>query len=151
VRDNQVDKGQIVIDRILRNGDSAEARLLLGTTKLSAQEYPAALADLAKAVKLNPKLPDVWAYYGQALLRTGDAPGATEAFRKELEANPNDFTSNLQLAVLLKEDDKLDDALKCLERALLVRPADLGARYQLATLHLRANKVEDARRELEFI
>ena len=32
VRDNQISRGQLVIDRILRNGDSAEARLLLGTT-----------------------------------------------------------------------------------------------------------------------
>ncbi len=151
VRDNQVDHGQLVIDRILRNGDSAEARLLLGTTKLTAQDYPAALVDLTKAVELNPKLPDVYAFYGQALARTGDSPGAMEAFRKELASNPHDFTSNLQLAVLLKEDEKLDEAKACLQRALLVRPNDLGARYQLATIHLREDKIDDARRELEGI
>ena len=151
VRDNQVERGQVIIDRILRNGDSAEARLLIGTTKLSARDYPAALIDLAKAVELNPKLPDVYAFYGQALLRTGDSAGATEAFRKELAGNPHDFTSNVQLAVLLKEDDKIDEALACLQRALLVRPADLGARYQLATVHLHQGKVENARHELESI
>ena len=151
VRDGQVDRGQVIIDRILRNGDSAEARLLLGTTRLSAGEFPAALADLSKAVELNPKLPGVYAFYGQALLRTGDPHSAAEAFRKELAANPNDFTSNLQLAVLLKEEEKVDEALVCLQRALLVRPNDLGARYQLATLHLHAGKVDDARRELEAI
>ena len=151
VRDGQVERGQVVIDRILRNGDSAEARLLLGTTKLSAHDYPAALVDLAKAVELNPKLPDVYAFYGQALLRTGDSPGAMEAFRKELASNPHDFTSNLQLAVLLKEDEKFDEARACLQRALLVRPADLGARYQLATVHLHDGNVDAARRELEGI
>jgi tetratricopeptide (TPR) repeat protein len=151
VRDNQVDRGQVIIDRILRNGDSAEARLLLGTTKLTGGDFPAALADLAKAVELNPKLPDVYAYYGQALLRTGDPAGAMEAFRKELAANPNDFTSNLQLAVLLKEDDKVDEALACLQRAMQVRPGDLGVRYQVATIRLRQGRIDDARRELEAI
>jgi tetratricopeptide (TPR) repeat protein len=151
VRDDQVDRGQVVIDRILRNGDSAEARLLLGTTKLSARENPEALVDLKKAVELNPNLPDVWGYYGQALLRTGDSAAAIDAFHKALAANPNDFNSNLQLAVLLKEDDKNDEALVFLQKALLVRPADLGARYQLATLHLRQDKVDDARRDLEAI
>jgi tetratricopeptide (TPR) repeat protein len=151
VRDNQIERGQMVIDRILRNGDSAEARLLLGTTKLQARDYPAALQDLTKAVELNPKLPDVYAFYGQALLRTGDVPAATEAFRKELAANPYDFTSNLQMALLLKEDDKIEKAIACLTRALLVRPHDLGARYQLATVHLREEKVDDARRELEAV
>ena len=51
-------------------------------------DYPAALADLTKAVELNPNLPDVYSYYGQALLRTGDPESATEAFRKALAANP---------------------------------------------------------------
>jgi tetratricopeptide (TPR) repeat protein len=151
VRDNQVARGQVVIDRILRDGDSAEARMLLGTTKLNAQDYPAALADLSKAVALNPNLPDVYSFYGQALLRTGDPAGATEAFRKALGANPNDFTANVQLAVLLKDDDKADEALACLHRALQVRPGDVGVRYQLASIALREGKLDAARRELELI
>ena len=151
VRDNQVSRGQVVIDRILRDGDSAEARLLLGTTKLTAQDYPAALADLSKAVELNPNLPDVYSYYGQALLATGDPAGATEAYRKALAANPNDFKANMQLAVLLKEDEKIDEAMACLRRALQVRPRDLGARYQLAAIDLHAERVEAARRTLESI
>jgi tetratricopeptide (TPR) repeat protein len=151
VRDNQVSRGQVVIDRILRNGDSAEARLLLGTTKLSAQDYPAALVDLSKAVELNPNLPDVYSYYGQALLATGDPAGAADAYRKALGANPNDFQANMRLAVLLKEDEKMDEALKCLRRALQVRPGDLGVRYQVAAIDLHAEKVDDARRALESI
>lgn len=150
-RDGQIERAQLIIDRILRNGDTAEARLLLGTTKLRAQDYPAALADLAKAVDLNPKLPDVYTYYGQALLATGDSPAAVEAFRKSLAANPNDFGSNMQLAILLKEDGKMDEALQCLNRALQVRPGDPGARYQHATLLLHDDKTEEARAELEAI
>jgi tetratricopeptide (TPR) repeat protein len=150
-RDGQIERGQVIINRILRRGDTAEARLLLGTTKLRAQEFPAALADLAKAVELNPKLPDVYTYYGQALLATGDSAGAVEAFRKALAANPNDFGSNMQLAILLKEENKMDEAAQCLDRALRVRPGDPGARYQHATLLLHDNKTEDARAELEAI
>jgi tetratricopeptide (TPR) repeat protein len=151
VRDEQIPRGQVIIDRILRNGDSAEARLLLGTTKLTAQDYPAALVDLSKAVELNPNLPDVYSFYGQALLATGDPPAAAEAFRKELASNPHDFTANMQLAVLLKEDEKIDEALECLHHALQVRPGDLGARYQLATIDLRGSKAEAARHALESI
>jgi tetratricopeptide (TPR) repeat protein len=151
VRDNQVARGQVVIDRILRNGDSAEARLLLGTTKLQARDFPGALADLTKAVELNPQLPDLYSFYGQALLSTGDGAGAAEAFRKELTANPNDYNANMQMAVLLKEDEKIDEALVCLHRALQVRPGDLGVRYQLASINVRAGKTEAARGELESI
>ncbi len=151
VRDQQPERGQVLIDRILRNGDSAQTWLLLGVTKLNAQDYPAALEDLAKAVALDPKLADVYSYYGQALLRTGDPVAAIDAFRKALTANPYDYSANLQLAVLLKDDEKLTEALECLRRALQVRPNDLGARYQLAGIAVHEGKLEAARRDLEAI
>jgi tetratricopeptide (TPR) repeat protein len=151
VRDNQPARGQVLIDRILRNGDSAETWLLLGTAKLNARDYPGALADLSKAVALNPNLPDVYSYYGQALLRTGDPVAATEAFRKALAANPYDFTANLQIGGLLKDDEKFEEAIACLRRALQVRPNDVGVRYQLATIALHDGKLDAARRDLEAI
>lgn len=151
VRDNQLQRGQVFIDRILRNGDSAETRLLMGTTKLNARDYPAALIDLAKAVELNPNLPDVYSNYGQALLRTGDPVAASDAFRKALAANPYDFMANLQFAVLLKEDEKFTEATECLRRALQVRPNDPAVRYQLAGIAVHEGKLEDARRDLEAI
>jgi Flp pilus assembly protein TadD len=50
IRDQQAARGAAVIDRILRRGDSAEARLLLGTTKMFANDYAGAVPDLKKAV-----------------------------------------------------------------------------------------------------
>lgn len=151
VRDDQPSRGQVIIDRILRRGDSAEAWLLLGTTKLNAGDFPAALADLSKAVELNPNLPDVYSFYGRALLRTGDPTRATEAYRKALAANPYDFTANVQFAILLKEDDKIPEALQHLRRALQVRPNDIGVRYQIATIALHDGTLESARRDLETL
>lgn len=151
VRDKRVDKGQVLIDRILRNGDSAEARLLMGTTKLTAADFAGAREDLKKAVEIDPKLPDVYSYYGLALLRTGDQEGAMTAFRKELEGNPNDFTSNLNLGAMLKDNQKYDEAEGYLKRALLVRPGDPGVEYQLAVLHQAEGKNEVAIGELESL
>jgi Tfp pilus assembly protein PilF len=84
-----------------------------------------------------------------ALAATGDTPGAAVAFRKALDSNPNDFTSNLQLGILLKQEQSNDEARTYLERALRVRPGDAAVRYQLATLDLAGGKTEAARRELE--
>jgi tetratricopeptide (TPR) repeat protein len=151
VRDKQTARGQIVIDRILRNGDSAEASLLMGTTNLQVHDYPAALADLSKAVKLNPKLPDVYSFYGKALVATGDEEGAKAAFKTELESNPNDFNSALQLGAILKRDDQMDEASKYLARALQVRPGDLAVRYQLAAIEFSRGNIEKAEKELEGI
>jgi tetratricopeptide (TPR) repeat protein len=149
IRDNQPARGQLLVDRILREGDSAEARLLLGTTKMNAQEFAEALVDLKKASELDPQLPDVFSYYGMALLSTGDVTAAATAFRKELESNPNDFVSNLQLGALLKQDQRYDEAKTLFDRALSVRPGDPGVRYQTATLDLVNGNIEQACATLE--
>ena len=149
IRDNQPARGQLLVDRILREGDSAEARLLLGTTKMNAQDYAEALLDLKRAAELNPQLPDVFSYYGLALLSTGDMAAAANAFRKELESNSNDFVSNLQLGVIFKQDQRYDEARSSFDQALRVRPGDPGVRYQLATLDLAIGNIEQACAKLE--
>ena len=88
-------RGQVIIDKILKNGDSAEARLLPGTTKLMVHDAPGALVDLQEAVELNPNLLSAHAYYGRALRDTANPEDAKKAFRAELNINPNDFYSNL--------------------------------------------------------
>lgn len=132
IRAGRVTEGQSRVDRILRRGDSAEGHFLLGTASFTAGNYPAAVAEFAKAGALNPGLPSLQSYYGQALLFTGDADGATEAFRKELAANPNDFDANFQLASILAHRGKPDEARPLLERAVLVRPGSAEAREALA-------------------
>lgn len=149
VRDRQVARGQVMIDKILRNGDSAEARLLVGTTKLLMNDATGAVADLQKAVELDPTLPSAHSYYGRALQEAGIPDEAEKAFRAELKINPNDFVANLYLGVLLKEEQDYQAALPLFQHALEVRPGDAGVLYQIAALHLAEHQFDDAQRELE--
>ena len=147
----QTGPGQKIIDRILRNGESAEARLLLGMAKLEALEYPEAIADLTKAVELNPNLPDLYSYLGQAQMASGDMTSARATFEKELARDPNDYESNLRLAVLLKQDGEYDRARELLARALRVRPGDLRALYQVGSIQLAEGDTAQACATLEKI
>jgi len=151
VRDGQTEKGQVLIDKILKNGDSAEARLLLGTTRLMVNDFAGALVDLQKAVELNPALPEVYAYYGTALLSTGDQAGAQEAFEHALRDDPNNFDATLRMGMLLRKDERNDEALKYIRHALEIRPGDAGVRYQIAALELSVGQVEAARIHLEAL
>ncbi len=139
IRIGRVTEGQLRMDRILRRGDSAEGHFLLGTALFTAGNYPGAVTELSKAAALNPAVPSLQSYYGQALLFTGDADGATEAFRKELAANPNDFDANFQLASILAHRGKSAEARPLLERAVQVRPGSLEASDALAN-GFRANQ-----------
>jgi Tfp pilus assembly protein PilF len=81
----------------------------------------------------------------------GDQAAARKDFEKELLQNPNDFGSNLNLALMLKEDSDFAGARRLLDRALRVRPGDPGALYQLAAIDLSTGKTEEARVKLETI
>lgn len=132
IRAGRVTDGQRRVDRILRRGDSAEGHFLLGAALFTAGNYPGAVTELSKAAAINPSVPSLQSYYGQALLFTGDADGALEAFRKELAANPNDFDANFQAASILAHRGKTAEARPLLERAALVRPGSLEARDAVA-------------------
>jgi tetratricopeptide (TPR) repeat protein len=149
IHDNQVEKGQVYIDKILRQGDSAQARMLMGSAHLAMLEYQNAVKQFAEAVKLNPQLPSVHSYYGRALMMTGETDQAKEEFVKELENNPNDFDANLQLGLLLKKDQNPDEALKYFRRALKVRPSDPNARFYVATLQVYQGQLTEALADLE--
>jgi tetratricopeptide (TPR) repeat protein len=151
VRDGQAGEGQLVIDQILKHGDSAEARLLIGTTKFGVNDFSGALADLKRAVELNPALPDAHAYYGLALLGTGDQQSARQAFQQELEINPNNFEANLRLGFLLRLDQDYAAAMPYLARALEVRPGDFGVRFQIASAEMALGQTEKAQTDLESI
>jgi Flp pilus assembly protein TadD len=132
IRDGQVGEGQLRVERILGRGESAEGHLLLGAAQFTAGDYPAAVKELTRAEALNPDLPSLHSYLGQALLFTGDADGAAAAFHKELAANPNDFDANFQLASILAHRGKPEEAKPLLERAAQVRPGSAEARDALA-------------------
>jgi len=151
VRDGQTAQGQVIIDKILKNGDSAEARLLMGTTKFMVNDFAGSLKDFARAVELNPNLPDVYSYYGLAMLSTGDQAGAKKAFERELQSDPNNFDANLRMGVLLRQDQENDEALKFFDHALEIRPGDFGVRYQIATVELAKGQLEQAQRHLEAL
>jgi tetratricopeptide (TPR) repeat protein len=151
LRTNQPQRGQILIDRIMSKGDSAEARVLMGMAKRAVQDLAGSLEDLKQAVALNPDLPGVHTLYGQALLETGNRDLAVRELETEYQRNPTDFEANLVLGMLARDDQAFDKARDHLQRALAMRPGHLSARFQLAAIHISLGETEAARTMLEAI
>jgi Flp pilus assembly protein TadD len=149
LRDNQIAEGQALIERLLRNGESAETQLLIGTTQLMSGQYAEAEKTLARAVTLNPELPEVFASYGMALMKAGDPDAAGMAFRKELARDPASYVANFNLGSLLRGQGKLDEAMPLLQRARQIRPHDAQAQVEIGETHLAAGRWAEAAAELE--
>lgn len=151
VRDGQSAKGEKIINRILKNGDSAEARLLMGTAEYMTGNYAGARSDLEKAIQLDPKLPDVYAYYGKTLFDSGDHPGSQVAFEKALQLDPNNFDSNLDMGLLLRGSEKYGEAIQYFRHALDMHPGDPGVRFEIATCEMSQGQLPEAARDLESL
>jgi tetratricopeptide (TPR) repeat protein len=151
MRDRQYERGQRVLDRILRQGDSAEAHLVLALASREANDDIAAEKELRRALELDPSLPTANGTLGDVLVRMGEGVAAVEALRRELELNPNHFDSHLLLGLLLRQDSKTDEAMAHLRKALALRPGDAGVRYQIALVEIAAGDLEPARATLEAL
>ena len=151
ISDNQVARGQAIIDRVFRDEDSAEAHLLVGSILLIADDGQGALKELERALALNPQLPSLQATYGRALMRMGDGEKAMSVFRTELSTDPNNFDAHLYLGILLRREKSLEEAADHLTRALRLRPRDSYARYHLGALYASLGKPAEALPLLESV
>ena len=130
-------RGEHVIDRILKNGHTAEANLLMGQAQFAAGDYKAALGTLRKAVDLNPHLPGAWSLYGRALVEGHDNAAAEAAFRRALQIDSNDFSANLHLGAILRFNGNNAEAAPYLEKSFRLRPNSPQALFRLVHCVLR--------------
>ena len=151
IGDGQLEKGQLIIDRVFRDEDTAEARLLTGSILLLMDDGQGAIKELERALELNPKLPTLRAWHGRALMRMGDSERAKAAFREELADNPNDFDANLYMGTLLRQDKQLDESFRYLTRAVQLRPREQYAHYHLGAVLAALGKPGEARPLLEGV
>ena len=149
LRRNEVQRGQAVIDRLFRGGESAEGHLLLGVQHMGRTDSREAVPELQRAAELNPDLPTVHSLLGVALMNAGDRPAAMTAFRRELKTNPNDFQANLRLGLLLRDENRLDEASDYLARAARLRPRDPDVMYAMARIQLGREDLDAAQKTLE--
>ena len=128
----QEQRGALMIDRILHNGDTAEAHMLMAYTRLKANDKKVAKDEVTRALALNPNLPEAYTFEGRLDFIAADVEGAKTAFRKALALDPNSFESLLFLGALLREEGQLKEARGLLERGLRLQPKELRIRYQNA-------------------
>ncbi|MBA0084960.1 MAG: tetratricopeptide repeat protein [Acidobacteria bacterium Pan2503] len=123
-----------MIERILRNGDTAQAHMLMAFTRIKANDKKGATQEVDRALALDPKLPEGYSLRGRLAYLAADLDGAEAAFRKALALDPTGFDPLLWLGTLLREEGKLPEARSHLEQANQSRPKEIRVRYQLALL-----------------
>jgi tetratricopeptide (TPR) repeat protein len=144
-------EGVARMEKVAKAGSDASAFLLAGSTRMDLNDYDQARQDLEEALRLNPRLPNIYTLVGTARDKTGDAKDAEPAFREALKTDPDDFAANLYLGAILYKRRELDEAKGYLDRALRLKPADSMARYEAAMFKSMSGDYETAAKELETV
>lgn len=114
------------------NGNSVEALTLRAA--LNPDDPKAALADMERAVKLQPDRTYLRVNRAVARYLNHDFNGALDDFDYVLEQEPTNYTALFNRAMLRAEIKDNDRAVQDLDRALQLRPDDLRARFNRAVV-----------------
>jgi predicted CXXCH cytochrome family protein len=145
-----------------RSGQPAEAIEVLKKAPISAVTshelglaYQAlgrgkdAVAEIDKALKLDPDWPEAHNNLGSIWLTAGYPAQAEPEFREAIRLKPDYADAHANLAGVLSGAGKIDEARAEFEAALRLRPSDAPTRYNYAEMLVRTNHLEEAHRELE--
>lgn len=108
-----------------------------------------ALADLRRAVKLDPEFGPAEAELGRALLLLGDAPLAIEPLRRASSKLPNEPEVHSALGVALLASGRGEEAVASLARAVELDPGSAPRRGNLGTVLFMRGRIDDAVKEYE--
>lgn len=121
------------LDRALEINANSVGALSLRAA-LSRDDPAAALADMERAVTLQPDRPYLRVNRAVARYNANDLNGALDDFDYVLTLEPMNYEALFNRAMLLAELHDNDRALADLDRVLQLRPSDLRARYNRAVV-----------------
>ena len=108
-----------------------------------------ALAELQKAVSLDPDLADARYNLGYALLAKGRVAEALDQFQAQVNLQPADFKAQNNMGTVLLQNGLAGDAIAYLQKAVEIKPADAEPHYLLGNALFRTGRVAEAIRHYE--
>jgi len=109
-----------------------------------------AIALIRRALDIRPDAAR-HSIYAEALRRKGDTAAAMSAYREALRRDDAYPPALANLAVMLAEQNRLDEAIPLARRAVAVEPHAAQNRFNLALMYLNNGDAAAARRELEEV
>jgi tetratricopeptide (TPR) repeat protein len=104
-------------------------------TLMQEHEWLAAQQRLTPITASHPHLSGPWLNLGITQLQLGEGSAAEAAFKQALAANPGNVEACNQLGILYRRADRLEEARRLYEAALLHDPDYADAHWNLGILH----------------
>ena len=109
-----------------------------------------AASEFQAALDANPRDEKAELAMGVLAARRGDLKAAYTADSHALQLDPNDSDACTELAKVLIQMDKNNEARLLLERAIQIDPANYVAHFRLSTLYRHQGKTDEAKQQVEL-
>ena len=144
--------GQALTQAMTYAPDDPRILLELGKVHMQMRDYEAAEAHFEEALVKKPPKPimaTVRYHIGILRERQGDMRRAQDEYRMALRLEPSHVPSMVNLAALLVEEKRYDEAMRPLQQILQREPDNAPARYNLGRIYIEQGKVEEGKKQLQ--
>ncbi len=135
----------IELDPNLAEAHSAMAKIAI----LHDWDWATALAQVNKALELQPENSSAYAWAGMLAESTGDLDKAAAYINKQIATNPLDPNVYMVLGRVLYESGKLEEARKVIVKAMEMNPGIEGGHIEVGYVLLAMGKPNEALAETE--
>jgi predicted TPR repeat methyltransferase len=144
-REGQIDDARMLYERILSAAPRcAEAWHFLGLIKFRLQQPEAGIADVERALELDPDYGDAHANLGNMLIARNRIGPAESHLRRALALDSGAVPPRIALAMLCTARDRTQEAEALMREAIAIDPESAGAHCGLANALLRQGRVPEA-------
>ena len=140
-----LDEARRLADEVLaKDANHVEGHILLGTILFADGEREKALAELTKAVELDPQRVESLMSLALYHRQMGDAARAEEVYRRALQVNDKSSLAHLEYARFNVQQNRLDAAEEHFRKAVDVDPQSREARRTLASFYIQRKQFDRA-------
>lgn len=132
-------------------GQTPELKQMLGAAFLGQGRAEEALSIFDDICKAQPDNVGFWNHRAVALKRLERLDEANEAYKKALECEPEDHVVLSNLGGNLNDQERYEDALPYLEKAVSIAPNAIGARVNLTNTLSSLGRTREGRQIIEAV
>jgi tetratricopeptide (TPR) repeat protein/TolB-like protein len=133
-----------------RNPDLARVLFVRGVRNAINSRYEQAVAELQRALEVDPHYSNAARYLGRAYELSGQAELAVAAYRQAMVTDPSDYRTYADLGDFYIQRDQYSQSLAPLRQAVELAPDEPNARYLLALAYMNLGQFQAAETELRI-
>ena len=130
---------------------TAEPHYNMGLVYLKKGDLPRALKAFKRAIAINAEWGDAYTGLGEVYLKQGDLGQADRAYKQATRLNPNrDPSAILGLGKVYARQERWDEAITAVEKAIEIQIDNTEAHYQLAQIYIKRGEKQKAASAMAF-